>query len=70
VGSVAFSADGQTLVSGSNDIEVRRWQVSDGKRLYTAEADGANVKFLQFAADGRTLATVYKDNTVKLWDVP
>ncbi len=28
VESLAFSSDGQTLVSVSNDIEVRRWQVS------------------------------------------
>jgi WD40 repeat protein len=69
VGSVAFSADGQTLVSGSNDIEVRRWQVSDGTRLYTLEETEAKVQFVQFAADGRTMVAV-KGNMVQLWEVP
>lgn len=67
VRSVVFSADGQTLVSGSNDIEVRRWQVSDGTRLYTkTEAKG---EFVRFAADARTMVAV-KDNMVQLWEVP
>jgi WD40 repeat protein len=69
VGSVAFSTDGQTLVSVSNDIEVRRWQVSDGTRLYTIEQPEENVHIVSFGADGRTMVSV-TSNVVQVWEVP
>jgi WD40 repeat protein len=69
VQSVAFSPDGQTLLSGSNDIEVRRWRISDGMRLYTLEENGEGVNFLAFSTDGSMMATINKDGTVKLWKV-
>ena len=70
VESVVFSPDGQTLLTGSKDIEVRRWRLSDGVRLYTLEENGEGVSFVTFSTDGRTIAAVYKDGTVKLWQVP
>jgi sugar lactone lactonase YvrE len=70
VESIAFSGDGQTLVSVSNDIEVRRWQVSDGTRLYTRTLDGQNVQLTRLSEDGKVLMAVYIDGTVRLWQVP
>jgi WD40 repeat protein len=67
---MAFSPDGQTLVTGASDIEVRRWHVSDGVRLYTLEENGEGLSFVRFSTDGRMMAAVYKDGTVKLWQVP
>lgn len=70
VQSVAFSPDGQTLVSGSKDIEVRRWRVRDGMRLYTLEEDGRAVAFITLSVDGSMAAAAYRDGTVKLSQVP
>ena len=70
VQSVAFSPDGQTLVSGSKDIEVRRWRVRDGMRLYTLEEDGRTVAFITLSGDGSMAAAAYRDGTMKLSQVP
>jgi hypothetical protein len=71
VEAIAFSSDSQTLVTVSNDIEVRRWQTSDGTRLYTRTLDGQNLRRSpRLSPDGRILMASYSDGTVKLWWVP
>ena len=68
--SIAFSPNGQALIAVSPDIEVRRWQVSDGTRLYTRRLDGTNVQFLEVSTDGKVLMALYRDGTLKIWQVP
>ena len=70
VATLAISMDSQTLVTASPDIEVRRWQISDHKRLYTLKEDGTNVLSVLLSGDGQTLMAVYRDGTVKVWQVP
>jgi len=79
VRSVAFSADGKTLASGSFDKTAKVWDVATGQKLATlrghgdAHVGGANpmpgINSVTFAADGKILATGGLDGTVKLWDV-
>lgn len=70
VKSLAFAPDGQTLLSASQDIEVRRWQVQDGKRLVTMEQREEDVQGIILSPDGRMLAEAYSDGSGKLWQVP
>jgi hypothetical protein len=52
------------------DIEVRRWRVNDGMRLYTLEDYGGSAVFVKFSAGGSVMAAIYRDGTVKLSQVP
>ncbi|MDM8559021.1 RT0821/Lpp0805 family surface protein [Candidatus Parabeggiatoa sp. HSG14] len=69
VRSVAFSPDGQTLATSSQDKTARLWQVSSGKLLHTLRHT-SSVWSAAFSPNGQTLATTsYHDNTARLWQV-
>ena len=69
VNSVAFSPDGLTLVSGSDDKTIRLWDVATGhqKQILTRGHRG-DVNSVAFSPDGTTLASGSDDNTIRLWD--
>jgi WD40 repeat protein len=67
VRSIVFSADNQTLVSGSENGSVEIWSLTDGKRLQTLTAHSQAVWSVALSPDGQTLATASTDKTIKLW---
>jgi tetratricopeptide (TPR) repeat protein len=67
VRSVAFSPDGQTLASGSNDGTVKLWDVQSGREVRTLSGHTDWVQSVAFSPDGQTLASGSADKTVKLW---
>ena len=67
IDSVAFTADGRTLASASQDGTVQLWDVVGGRPL-TPLNDHANG--VAFSPDGRTLAAADADKNVRMWDVP
>ncbi|KAF4448241.1 nwd1 protein [Fusarium austroafricanum] len=68
VNSVAFSADGQRLASGSGDKTVKIWDTATGACLQTLEGHDNSVSSVAFSADGQRLASGSFDKTVKIWD--
>ena len=68
VNSVAFSPDGRTLASGSDDNTIRLWDAVTGAHQRTLTGHRWDVTSVAFSPDGRTLASGSSDDTIRLWD--
>ncbi len=68
VNAVAFSPNGQTVMSVSKDMTIRLWDTATGveKQAYTGHKDSINT--VAFSPDGQTVASASKDRTIQLWD--
>jgi WD40 repeat protein/predicted Ser/Thr protein kinase len=66
---LAFSADGQRLVSGSADETVRVWDVDHtGYEILTLRGAAGEVKSVAFSPDGRQIVSAHREGAIKIWD--
>lgn len=65
--SLAISADGKILVSGSWDQTIKVWQLETGKLLHTLKGHQDRVYAIALSPDGQIIASGSADKTIKLW---
>jgi len=68
VDAAAFSPDGKTLVTGSDDRTAQLWDATTGEPIGSPLSHGGEVIAVAFTPDGRTILTACLDKSVRLWD--
>ncbi len=71
IGAVAFSPDGKTLISGTQDktLNIKLWNVDDGQLRKTLSGHTDSVSSVAVTSDGKNLVSGSFDKTIRLWDL-
>lgn len=68
VQSVAFSPDGQTLLSASNDGTLRFWNLSTQSLERTLQAHNGKVSQAMYTPSGQQVVALGDDDCIRVWD--
>lgn len=67
--SVAFSADGKMIATGSRDATARIWDAATRRERSLLRGHVDDVNSVAFSPDSKSVATASRDGTVKIWDL-
>src|SRR5437016_1141492 len=70
VTGVAFSTNGQVLVSGGSDRTLRFWNPANGQAVATIGAHAAPVSAVALNPNNAAAYSAADDGTVKVWQLP
>ena len=65
--SVAVSADGRRIITGSEDKTVKIWDGHVHEELMTLRGHTSSLLHVFLSLDGTSLLSCAEDNTVKVW---
>jgi WD40 repeat protein/serine/threonine protein kinase/tetratricopeptide (TPR) repeat protein len=68
IGQIAFSPDGQLVVTASADRTARVWHVATGKPACAPLRHDDHVRHAEFDRQGRRVVTASVDKTARIWD--
>jgi WD40 repeat protein/serine/threonine protein kinase len=66
--AVAYSPDGQQIVTASADRTAKLWVAASGTELLTLRGHTGAIRSVAFSPDGQRIVTGSWDNTAKIWD--
>jgi WD40 repeat protein len=69
VSAVAFSPDGETVLTGSLDKTARLWGAATGQPIGPPLTHSGTVYAVAYSPDGKTVLTGSTGNSARLWDV-
>ena len=69
VNDLAFSPDGMSIATASNDKTVKLWSFATGDEVLTFTGHTDSVEAVYFSPDGTRIATTSSDGTGKVWDI-
>jgi WD40 repeat protein len=64
---VAFSPDGQRVVTACEDGMIRVWQVADWKLVHTLTGHVGPVHWAEFSPDGKWIVSAGEDKSARIW---
>ena len=67
--ALAFTQDGETLASGSEDKTVMLWNTQNGAERATLRGHEGWITAVVFSIDGKIVASGDTDGVIKVWDV-
>lgn len=69
VRSVAFSPNGELILSGAEDNSLRLWDASSGTPLKSLRGHGSAIRSCAFSPDGKWVLSGSKDERIRLWNI-
>ena len=70
VASVAFSPDGKTIVTTSEDRTVRLWDPITGRERAALTSHTDSVLLAAFIGEGQAMFSVEREGAIKIWKTP
>lgn len=67
--AMAFSPDGQYILTGSGDNMAQLWETNSGKELAKFTGHGGPILSVAFSSDGKYVFTSSEDKTSKIWNL-